>query len=94
MATPNEYILPKTQFLTPTEIAQELEKLTGKRMSAIKINKLLADLKLQRKVSNLWEPTILGKGLSVLLPYIGQNNHAGFQLKWSSDVIDLLKARI
>lgn len=84
----------QTQFLTPTEIAQELEKQTGKRMSAIAINKLLADQKLQRKVSNLWEPTVLGKKLSVLLPYIGKNNHAGFQLKWSSDVIDLLKNHI
>ncbi|MBD2043419.1 hypothetical protein [Microcoleus sp. FACHB-672] len=86
--------MTQTQFLTPTEIAKELEKQTGKRMSAITINKLLAAMNLQRKISNLWEPTILGKGLSVLLPYIGQNNHAGFQLKWSTDVIDLLKVRI
>ena len=63
-------------------------------MSGIKVNKLLADLNWQRKVANKWEPTKLGKELSVLLPYIGKNNHAGYQVKWSTDVIDRLKDQI
>ena len=84
----------QTQFLTPTEIGQELGKLTGKPMSPNKVNKLLEALNLQRKVGNKWEPTKLGRGLCTMLPYIGKNNHAGYQVKWSTDVIVLLKDQI
>jgi|688.fasta_scaffold329347_1 hypothetical protein len=84
----------ETQFLTPTEIGREVEKLTGKKISAIKVNKLLQEMQLQYKTANLWQPTILGKGLSVILPYTGTNNHCGFQVKWSTDIIDLLKNKI
>lgn len=84
----------QTQYLTPTEIGRELEKLTGKKISGIKVNQQLQAIQLQRKVSTVWEPTILGKGLSVILPYTGNNNHSGFQLKWSTDVIHLLKDKI
>ena len=34
----------QTQFLTPTEIGRELKKLTGKKISAIKVNKLLQEM--------------------------------------------------
>ncbi|BAZ54285.1 hypothetical protein NIES4103_69700 (plasmid) [Nostoc sp. NIES-4103] len=84
----------QTQFLTPTEIGRELEKLTGKKVSAIKVNQLLQEIQLQHKIGNVWEPTILGKELSVILPYTGKNNHCGFQVKWSTDIIDLLKNKI
>ncbi|MEH2174631.1 hypothetical protein [Nostoc sp.] len=81
----------ETQFLNPTEIGKELEKITGKKMSGMQVNRLLQALQLQCKVSNVWEPTILGQKLSVILPYTGKNKHSGFQVKWSTDVIELLK---
>lgn len=84
----------QTQYLNPTEIGKELEKLTGKKISGTKVNKLLQAMQLQHKVGNVWETTILGKGLSLILPYTGNNNHSGFQLKWSTDVIHLLKDKI
>ncbi|WGV24442.1 hypothetical protein [Halotia branconii] len=84
----------ETQFLTPTEIGRELEKLISKKISGIQVNRLLQEIKLQRKVANLWEPTVLGRELSVILPYIGKNKHSGFQVKWSTDVIVLLQYQI
>lgn len=84
----------QTQYLTPTEIGKELEKSTGQKISGIKVNQLLKIIKLQYKVGKLWQPTILGKGLSVILPYSGKNNHCGFQVKWSTDIIQLLKNKL
>ncbi|RCJ22237.1 hypothetical protein A6770_30080 [Nostoc minutum NIES-26] len=84
----------ETQFLTPTEIGRELEKLTSKKMSGMQVNRILQEIKLQRKVANVWEPTILGRGLSIILPYTGKNNYSGFQVKWSTDVIGLIKYHI
>ncbi|MBH8555000.1 hypothetical protein I8751_22165 [Nostocaceae cyanobacterium CENA357] len=45
----------ETQFLTPTEIGRELEKLISQKMSGMQVNKLLQEIKLQRKVANSWE---------------------------------------
>ncbi|MDZ8031998.1 MULTISPECIES: hypothetical protein [unclassified Nostoc] len=84
----------EAQFLNPTEIGRELEKITGNKISGMQVNRLLQAIQLQCKVANVWEPTILGQRLSVILPYTGKNNHSGFQLKWSTDVIELLKRHL
>ena len=78
----------KCQLLTPTDIGLELGGISPQ-----KVNRLLADAGLQRRLYNgKWEPTRRGEPYAVMLD-INKRYWDGTpirQLKWESTVVDML----
>ena len=78
----------KRQLLTPTEIGLELGGLSPQ-----KVNRMMADLGLQRRLFNgKWEPTRRGEPYAVMLDTDKRywDGTPIRQLKWESTVIDIL----
>jgi len=74
-------------YLTPTEIGKQVG------ISNQKVNAKLAQLGLQVKVGEHWQPTPSGQEFSRILD-TGKRHNSGTpvpQMKWSSAVVDLLK---
>ena len=78
----------KRQLLTPTEIGLELGGLSPQ-----KVNRMMADLGLQRRLFNgKWEPTRRGEPYAVMLD-TDKRHWDGTpirQLKWESTVVNML----
>ncbi|WP_414623374.1 hypothetical protein [Calothrix sp. CCY 0018] len=83
--------------LTPTQIAEKLTQETGKNISNRQVNQALEKLDLQKKENTSggkcqWELTEKGKKYGrVYLATSTNNNWSGNQIKWSEQIIDLLK---
>lgn len=83
--------------LTPTQIAQKLTLETGQNISNRQVNQALEKLDLQKKEKTSggksnWELTEKGKKYGrVYLATSTNNNWSGNQIKWSEQIIDLLK---
>lgn len=75
----HDKVLNSDNGLLTTEIAVEFD------MSAIKLNRLLSDLKVQRKVGGRWVLTaaMLGQGLTVEGTFIDENGKSRHSLKWT-----------
>ena len=75
----HDRVLATTNGITTTEIASELG------MSAIKLNRLLKDMLLQRKVGNRWVLTAsnLDKGLTVEVTHIDDAGKSRHSMKWT-----------
>jgi len=77
----------KEVLMTPTQIAKQWAR--QDYPSARAINSFLADIGLQQRVGEAWEPTALGKPFAEMLP-VGKNHSNGtpvLQLKWKSSVL-------
>ena len=74
----HDKVLASDNGLLTTEIASELG------MSAIKLNRLLRDLKVQRKVGGRWVLTasMLGQGLTIESTFIDEKGNARHAMKW------------
>lgn len=83
--------------LTPTQIAEKLTLETGQNISNRQVNQALEKLDLQKKEKtgggkSQWELTEKGKKYGrVYLATSTNNNWSGNQIKWSEQIIDLLK---
>lgn len=75
----HDKVLASNNGLLTTEIASELS------MSAIKLNRLLRDLKVQRKVGGRWVLTasMLGQGLTIESTFIDDNGSTRHAMKWT-----------
>ena len=75
----HDKVLASDNGLLTTEIASELG------MSAIKLNRLLRDLKVQRKVGGRWVLTaaMLGQGLTIESTFIDDNGNTRHAMKWT-----------
>tara|TARA_R110000824_G_scaffold220201_2_gene407265 strand:- start:1219 stop:1866 length:648 start_codon:yes stop_codon:yes gene_type:complete len=75
----HDKVLASDNGLLTTEIAAEFN------MSAIALNRLLQDLKVQRKVGGRWVLTaaMLGKGLTTEGTFIDENGKSRHSLKWT-----------
>jgi phage regulator Rha-like protein len=75
----HDKVLASTNGLTTTEIASELN------MSAIKLNRLLSDLKVQRKIGGRWVLTasMLGQDLTTETTFIDDGGTSRHAMKWT-----------
>ena len=75
----HDKVLASDNGLLTTEIASELG------MSAIALNRLLRDLKVQRKVGGRWVLTaaMLGQGLTIESTFIDDNGSTRHAMKWT-----------
>lgn len=75
----HDKVLASDNGLLTTEIASELG------MSAIALNRLLRDLKVQRKVGGRWVLTasMLGQGLTTESTFIDENGNTRHAMKWT-----------
>lgn len=75
----HDKVLASDNGLLTTEIAAEFN------MSAIKLNRLLKDLKVQRKVGGRWVLTaaMMGQGLTTEETFIDENGKTRHSMKWS-----------
>lgn len=86
------------RHMTPTQIGEELEKLTGRKHSARMINNTLLELGYQIKTAAGWQAseTAISEGLAVLKD-TGKKRSAGTpiqQLFWSREMIEILKGGV
>ncbi|MBC2369362.1 ORF6N domain-containing protein [Listeria booriae] len=77
----------KTGYLTPTKIGEKFN------LSAIKVNKHLAEKGLQRKDGKKWRMTDAGKKFGEEIPFTATNGHTDYQLKWNESVLDVFCAK-
>lgn len=85
----------KNRLMTPTQIGQELEALSGRKHSARMINETLRELGFQVKTAAGWEATETAKaeGIAVLQD-TGKKHSSGVpvqQLKWDRSILEQLK---
>jgi phage regulator Rha-like protein len=75
----HDKVLASTNGLTTTEIASEFN------MSAIKLNRLLCDLKVQRKIGGRWVLTasMLGQELTTETTFIDDDGVSRHSMKWT-----------
>jgi phage antirepressor YoqD-like protein len=75
----HDKVLASTNGLTTTEIASEFN------MSAIKLNRLFCDLKVQRKIGGRWVLTaaMLGQGLTTETTFIDDKGVSRHSMKWT-----------
>lgn len=75
----HDKVLSSDNGLLTTEIAAEFN------MSAIKLNRLLQDLKIQRKVGGRWVLTaaMMGQNLTTEETFIDENGKTRHSMKWS-----------
>jgi hypothetical protein len=91
----------KNVDLTPTQIASKLNEQTGRSISNREVNQALKELDLQTKNTSIsghssqWELTEKGKKYGrVYLTTSDKNNWSGNQIKWSEEVLELLKQNL
>lgn len=77
----------ETGFLTPTKIGEKFN------LSAIKVNKYLAEKGLQRKDGKKWRMTDAGKKFGEEIPFTATNGHTDYQLKWNESVLEVFSAK-
>lgn len=86
--------------LTPTQIARTLKEQTGKKCSAVKINKAMEKLGLQRKIKRRgkkwqWQLTPEGKKYGrVYQVESAYSTWTGNQIKWGEKIIDILEQNL
>tara|TARA_R110000851_G_C12868482_1_gene544721 strand:- start:53 stop:697 length:645 start_codon:yes stop_codon:yes gene_type:complete len=75
----HDKVLASTNGITTTEIATEFN------MSAIKLNRLFCDLKVQRKIGGRWVLTaaMLGQGLTTETTFIDDGGTSRHSMKWT-----------
>ncbi|MEY8240088.1 MAG: phage regulatory protein/antirepressor Ant [Cycloclasticus sp.] len=75
----HDAVLATGNGLTTTEIATQLS------MSAIKLNRMLESLKIQRKVGGRWLLTVshLGQGLETEETYLDEDGKSRHSMKWT-----------
>lgn len=88
----------QNRLMTPTQIGQELEALSGRKHSARMINETLRELGFQVKTAAGWEATETAKaeGIAVLQD-TGKKHSSGTpiqQLKWDRSILEHLKGGV
>ena len=76
--------------INPTEIALHLTENTNTKYTARQINQILNEMNLQHKTGKEWELTEEGKQYGSMFPY-ERNGHTGYQLKWKTEIIEMIK---
>jgi len=77
----------KAPMFTPTQLG---EKLGGVKPGIV--NKMLEARGLQKKFGKRWEPTEQGRVYSGAVSFQAEHNeHKGYQIKWSAEVLELLE---
>lgn len=82
--------------LVPTDLAKAIG-MSGTRLDAHKVNILLVDLGLQQQTTNKkhpWELTEYGKQFGEMIPINPHAKYSGYQIKWNSKVVDMLKTKV
>lgn len=76
--------------LNPTEIGKRLTP----KLKPAKVNKLLLEIGLQRKVENGWVLTEAGTAHAESRPFAADNHHNGDQIHWYESAVEAIAAHL